>query len=421
MKFEELDVDPVFLGNIQKMGFEEMFPVQKESIPQALQGKDLVVQAKTGSGKTIGFAIPLCEAIDAQQKSVQALVLAPTRELAVQVHGEIEKLCEGTKIWSHPVYGGVSLSPQIKAIENGTQIVVGTPGRIMDLMRRGNLRFKNLKVVVLDEGDRMFDMGFRDDIEFILSETPKNRQTMLFSATVPPEIEDLIQRNLNNPQTIRIGNVETDITQVDQYYIDCDYQTRFNILCNYIEKENITQAIVFCNTKRECENLTRNLKNYKFQVHYLHGDLSQKQRDRSMELFREGKIRILIATDIAARGLDIEGVSHVINYDVPIDSKNYVHRIGRTARAGEHGIAVTFLIDKFYDDFRKINKELRLQVEPLVVETTQTYYFKRNQSNSRGRTGGRFRSGSRGSRYGNRRETRGRGYNPALGHMGTGK
>jgi ATP-dependent RNA helicase DeaD len=313
------------------------------------------------------------------------------------------------------------MGPQIRAIENGAHIIVGTPGRIMDLMRRGNLHFKNLKIAVLDEGDRMLDMGFRDDIEFILSETPEDRQTLLFSATVPPEIDFLIQRNLNNPRIIKVGKIESDITQADQYYIDCDYKARFNLLCNYIEQERIKQAIIFCNTKRECESLTRNLKKYGFKAHYLHGNLSQRQRDMSMERFREGNIKLLVATDLAARGLDIEGISHVINYDVPLNTKNYVHRIGRTARAGERGIAVTFLIDKFYEDFRRINKELRLNIEEIVVETSKTYHFERPKRTFRRPRGRRPYSGGRGrSNSSGRGRGRGRRYNPALGHMGTG-
>ena len=422
MSFDKLEINPVFLDNIRRMGFNEMFPVQRESIPQALRGEDLVVQAKTGSGKTLCFAIPVCERIDAQEKSVQALVLTPTRELAVQVHGEIEKLCEGSKIRSYPVYGGISLGPQIKAIHEGAQIIVGTPGRIMDLMRRGNLKFDFLKVAVLDEGDRMLDMGFRDDIEFILSATPKDRQTMLFSATVPPEINYLIEQNLDNPRKIRIGSIEKDVTQVDQFYVDCDFRNRFNRLCNLLVQENIQQAIIFCNTKWECDKLSRNLKRYDFRAVYLHGDLSQNQRDMAMADFRKGNMRFLVATDLAARGLDIEGISHVINYGVPKNTKDYVHRIGRTARAGEEGVAITFLMPESYDDFSRIKRELDLEVGPVVVEIRKDYYFE-NSSRGRGSGGrmfggrGRNRTTSRGN-YSVRSDNR-RGYNPALGYMGT--
>lgn len=410
MTFSELEVHPTLLENIQNLGFKEMFPVQKQSIPLALQGKDLVVQAKTGSGKTLAFAIPLCQKINPNDKYVQAIVLTPTRELAVQVHGEVHKISAGTGIKSVTVYGGTSMSHQIDALRKGAQIVVGTPGRIIDLMQRGELRFDGVKIAVLDEGDRMFDMGFKDDIEFILSTTPKSRQTLLFSATVPQEIEYLVRRNFNAPLSIKVGTIETDITQVDQFYIDCDFKDRFNKLCNLLVQGDIHQAIIFCNAKWECDKLARNLKRYEFKAMSIHGDLSQNQRDAAMDAFRSGNVQLLVATDIAARGLDISGVSHVINYHVPKDPTSYVHRIGRTARAGRPGNAITLLTPEEWESFRKIKGDFNLLIKPMEVEIKNDYYFQKHLEGGRGGPQDRrsFRGTSRGGGF-RRREGRSSG------------
>lgn len=404
MVFSKLEVNPMFLENIRKQGFEEMFPVQKEAIPLALQGDDIVVQAKTGSGKTFAFAIPLCNKIDTSKREVQAIVLTPTRELAVQVHEEIDKLCEGTKIRSVPVYGGSSMNRQIQGIRGGAQVIIGTPGRVIDLMQRGQLHLDGVRVAVLDEGDRMFDMGFKDDIEYILSKTPREKQSMLFSATVPSEIQYLIQRNFSNPKEIRIGEIQEDVTQVEQVYVDCDFKERFNKLCNFIAKENISQAIIFCNAKHECDKLARNLKRYGFGAMSLHGDLSQNQRDAAMEAFRNKEVKLLIATDLAARGLDIDGVSHVINYDVPKETNGYVHRIGRTARAGRTGMAITFLINEDWDAFRRITSDLRLQIQSLDIQIAQDYFFRRDMEGDNRRAFGGRRDGRMG--YGRDRRSR---------------
>lgn len=377
MVFSNLEIDSMFLENIKKQGFETMFPVQKESIPLALQGNDLVVQAKTGSGKTLAFAIPVCQKVDAQKREVQAIILVPTRELAVQVQEEFDKLTQGTRLKSVPVYGGTSINRQIQGIRSGSQIIVGTPGRVIDLIQRNELHLDGVSIAVLDEGDRMFDMGFKDDIEYILSRTPADKQSLLFSATVPTEIQYLIDRNFRNPKEVRVGDTSTDVTQVEQVYVDCDFKARFNKLCNYLVQEQIKQAIIFCNAKHECEKLARNLKRYDIKTMSLHGDLSQNQRDDAMDAFKEGKVQVLCATDLAARGLDIDGISHVINYDVPKETNNYVHRIGRTARAGRAGVAITFLLPEAWEFFRRITGDLKLDIKPIDIPVTKEYFFRR--------------------------------------------
>jgi ATP-dependent RNA helicase DeaD len=282
------------------------------------------------------------------------------------------------------------MNRQIQALRGGAQVVIGTPGRVIDLMQRGELHLDGVTISVLDEGDRMFDMGFKDDIEYILSTTPKEKQSMLFSATVPTEIQYLIERNFRNPKEVRIGDTSTDVTQVEQVYVDCDFKQRFNKLCNFLVQEQITQAIIFCNAKHECEKLARNLKRYEFKTMSLHGDLSQNQRDDAMDAFKDGKIQILCATDLAARGLDIDGVSHVINYDVPKETNNYVHRIGRTARAGRTGVAITFLLPEGWEFFRRITQDLKVEIKPIDVPVQREYWFRRD---SEGGPRGPYRGG----------------------------
>lgn len=343
-EFKDLDISGHLMEDIEYHGFEEMMPIQSESIPHLLEGKDIIGQAKTGSGKTLAFAIPLVEQVDPQDRDVQALVITPTRELAIQVEKEIGKIAYRKKITTLCVYGGTSINNQTQALKRGVQAVVGTPGRILDLVRRKSLRLSSTKILVLDEADRMLDMGFIDDVRKIIRETPDTRQTMLFSATMPEKVMSLageITRDALNITT----STEDDLTvdDIDQCYYEVDQDEKLDFFDDVVHMENPEKAIIFCNTKRWSETLAKILRRRKYSVKVLHGGLTQKQREYVIKGFRNNKFTFLVATDVAARGLDIDDVSHVFNYDIPREPENYVHRIGRTGRAGKTGRAISFL------------------------------------------------------------------------------
>jgi len=346
-KFSELNIKKEIKQSIKEMGFNEMFPIQEQTIPPLLEGKDLIGQAQTGTGKTIAFAIPMLEKIDLNNRWVQAIILAPTRELAVQVHDEIVKIGKHMQIRAVAVYGGVSIENQIRKIHEGAQIVIGTPGRVLDHINRRTLSLGNVKIVVLDEADRMLDMGFIEDIRKILEETPKNRQTMLFSATMPEPIVYLAAEYMK-PDYINISVSKDEITvkEIEQVWAPVSYYTKTRTIEKIMQVENVDSALIFCNTKVGVDKLVKSLRHIGIKAEGIHGNLSQTQRNRVMDGFKSGHIRVLVATDVAARGLDIKGVSHVINYNVPKDPKDYVHRIGRTGRAGMKGKAITFITDR---------------------------------------------------------------------------
>lgn len=341
--FSELNLSSEVLKAISAMGFEEPTPIQEKTIPILLSGKDVVGQAQTGTGKTAAFGIPIIERMDRTNFSVQAIILTPTRELAVQVAEEMNKLGKFKRIMALPIYGGTSIERQIKALKKGVQVVVGTPGRVIDHIERGTLRLRDVKVVVLDEADEMLDMGFVDDITKILKETPEERQTLLFSATMAEEILKISRRYMRNPEKIKIAMDTLTAPKINQIFYEVRPAEKMEALCRLIDAEASDLFLVFCHTKREVDEVASNLKLRGYEAEAIHGDFSQAQRDSVMKKFRESKIDVLVATDVAARGIDISNISHVVNYSIPQNPESYVHRIGRTGRAGREGVAITFV------------------------------------------------------------------------------
>ena len=346
-RFEELDLKPGILRAIEEMGFEEMTPIQAKAIPLILEGADVVGQAQTGTGKTAAFGIPLLMKINPKDKSLQAIVLCPTRELAIQVAEELRKLAKfmhGIKVL--PVYGGQEITKQIRSLKSGVQVIIGTPGRVMDHMRRRTVKFDDVSMVVLDEADEMLNMGFRDDIETILAEVPEQRQTVLFSATMPQPILDIAKTYQKNAQMVRVVKKELTVPKIEQYYYEVTPKNKEEVLSRLLDMYNPKLALVFCNTKKQVDELTAALQGRGYFAEGLHGDMKQQQRDRVMNNFRNGRTEILVATDVAARGIDVDNVEAVFNYDVPQDDEYYVHRIGRTGRAGREGCAFTLVTGK---------------------------------------------------------------------------
>jgi ATP-dependent RNA helicase DeaD len=341
--FEDLPLSPEVIKSIEDIGFNTLFPIQAQAIIPLLEGKDVIGQAKTGTGKTAAFGIPMVERVNPKNKRIQGIVLVPTRELAMQVADHIKQLGKYSKLKVLPIYGGQPILRQVRAIQIGVHIIVGTPGRTIDLIRRRILNLASVEFVVLDEADRMLDMGFVDDIEYILSKVPSDRQTSLFSATIDKSVIDVCDRYMENPEEILVSKDEIALSQINQFYIIVNSQNKFGILCKVLDENHIKRAIIFCRTRLGVSKLANMLKNQGYDGKELHGGFSQRQRDLVMNLFRKRKLRLLIATDVAARGLDIEGITHVINYDVPLDAKVYFHRIGRTARMGHDGTAITFV------------------------------------------------------------------------------
>src|SRR5579864_7844029 len=355
--FEAFDLDPRLLQGIKDLGFDELFPIQSEAIAPILQGRDLIGQAHTGSGKTLAYAVPMLQNIDPKQRAVQGLVLVPTRELAVQVAGEFEKLARHLGVRAVAVYGGQSINVQIDRLEDPrTKIIVATPGRLRDHLERRTARLESVKFVVLDEADRMLDMGFIDDITDILRTVPRSHQTALFSATMPDQIVRLSERYLRSPVTAFVDSDELSVDTVDQKILQLDEDDKFRTLCSLLEKDLVSRGLVFCATKIRADRLTQALQANHYDAMAIHGDLSQRQRDYAIHAFRTGKTGLLIATDVAARGLDIPKVSHVINFDMPEDPSMYFHRIGRTARAGKKGVAISFLTREDWDVFEGIRR-----------------------------------------------------------------
>lgn len=343
-KFAELGLSAEVLKAVDKMGFEEASPIQTAVIPLLLSGKDVVGQSATGSGKTAAFGIPAVEKVDPKKKVVQVLILCPTRELAVQVAEEIAKLAfYKSGVREVPIFGGQSYERQFRALEAGAQIVIGTPGRVMDHMERGTLRLDNLKMVILDECDRMLDMGFRDDIEKILSETPTGRQSLFFSATMPPAIQAMINRFLPNPEWVKIAAQAQNAPKVDQVYFEVDRRYKIDVLTRLIDLHDFRYGIIFCSTKVMVDELDEHLHARGYATDRLHGDITQAQRTRVMEKFKRRGFEFLVATDVAARGLDVDDLEVVFNFDLPNDAEDYTHRVGRTGRAGREGKAFTFV------------------------------------------------------------------------------
>ena len=368
LRFEEFEIDERILRAVEDMGFEEASPIQAQAIPELLKGKDVVGQAQTGTGKTAAYSIPLLMSIEPELKKPQAVVLCPTRELAIQVADEIRKLAKYmSDIKVLPVYGGQEIVKQIKSLKNGVQIIVGTPGRVMDHMRRKTVKFDEVKMVVLDEADEMLDMGFREDMETILAGTPDDRQTVMFSATMPKPILDIAGRFQKDPYVIKVVRKELTVENIEQFYYEVRPKNKPELLCRLIDIYNPKLSVVFCNTKRQVDELISELKGRGYFADGIHGDMKQQQRDRVMSDFRSGKTEILIATDVAARGIDVDDVDVVFNYDLPQDEEYYVHRIGRTGRAGREGVALSFVSGKEAYKLKEIERYCKTKIKAKPV------------------------------------------------------
>lgn len=364
VRFEDIKLSEEIQKGIKAMGFEEMSPIQSQAIPILLEGRDVIGQAQTGTGKTASFGIPILEKTDPSNKAIQALVLCPTRELSIQVAEEISnlgKFIKGLKVL--PVYGGQPIDRQLRALKAGVQIVIGTPGRVIDHIRRKTIKTDNIKMMVLDEADEMFDMGFRDDIELVMNTLHEERQTIFFSATMEQEIIKFATRYQENPELIKVVHKELTVPKVDQAYFELKQNMKTEILSRLIDMYNPKLTIVFCNTKKKVDELTEELQGRGYFADGLHGDLKQSQRDNVMGKFRKGTIDILVATDVAARGLDVDDIDLVINYDMPQDEEYYVHRIGRTARAGREGRAFSFVAGRDIYKLKDIQKYTKTKVE----------------------------------------------------------
>jgi ATP-dependent RNA helicase DeaD len=340
--FADLGIEVRFLKALRKMNFREPSDIQRALIPPALDGKDLLGQAKTGTGKTAAFGLPILQQLDGAQ-GLQALCLAPTRELAVQVSAELDRMAEFTKLRIVPIYGGQRMTAQRHKLGRKPHFVVGTPGRVMDFMRRGEIDISDLRFAVLDEVDRMLDIGFRDDIRAILSKIKSEHQTIFVSATLSDDVKKLARTYMHEPDEVNVSEDVLTVDTVEQSYVSVAREHKFRVLRDLLENEDIPLSIVFCNTRAMTRKLASKLHEAGIEAKEIHGDLMQRKRDKVMEWFRKHRLRVLVATDLAARGIDVSAVSHIINYDVPVDPEIYVHRIGRTARMGAKGVAITFI------------------------------------------------------------------------------
>ena len=363
VRFEEMGLSEEIQKAVRYMGFEEASPIQAKAIPAMISGIDLIGQAQTGTGKTAAFGIPLLEKVDPKLKKLQAIVLCPTRELAIQVADEIRNLSRymhGIKVL--PIYGGQDIVKQIRSLKSGTQIVIGTPGRVMDHMRRKTMKMDFVHTVVLDEADEMLNMGFREDIEFVLSGVPEERQTVLFSATMPKPIMEITKKFQNNAKVIKVTKKELTVPNIEQYYYDVKPKKKEEVLSRLLDIYSPRLSVVFCNTKKQVDLLVNALLGRGYFAAGLHGDMKQEQRDRVMQGFRTGKTEILVATDVAARGIDVDEVEAVFNYDLPQDDEYYVHRIGRTGRAGREGRAFSFVSGKEVYKLKEIQRYCKTKI-----------------------------------------------------------
>ena len=363
VRFEEMGLSEEIQKAVRYMGFEEASPIQAKAIPAMISGIDLIGQAQTGTGKTAAFGIPILEKVDPKLKKLQAIVLCPTRELAIQVADEIRNLSRymhGIKVL--PIYGGQDIVKQIRSLKSGTQIVIGTPGRVMDHMRRKTMKLDFVHTVVLDEADEMLNMGFREDIEFVLSGVPEERQTVLFSATMPKPIMEITKKFQNNAKVIKVTKKELTVPNIEQYYYDVKPKKKEEVLFRLLDIYSPRLSVVFCNTKKQVDLLVNALLGRGYFAAGLHGDMKQEQRDRVMQGFRTGKTEILVATDVAARGIDVDEVEAVFNYDLPQDDEYYVHRIGRTGRAGREGRAFSFVSGKEVYKLKEIQRYCKTKI-----------------------------------------------------------
>ncbi|WOF16586.1 DEAD/DEAH box helicase [Methanoplanus sp. FWC-SCC4] len=363
LKFNELNISDEILRAIEDMGFEEPTPIQQLSIPLIMSGIDVTGQAQTGTGKTAAFAIPVIEKIDSDNCHVQAIVLSPTRELTIQIAEEFNRLLKYRRdVRVIPIYGGQPIERQISALNKGVQVIIGTPGRVMDHLKRGTLKLSGVSTIVLDEADQMLDMGFKEDLEDILQYTPGDRQTILFSATMPKPILKISKAFQKNPEFLKLNTKELTVPSIEQSYIELREKEKLEVLCRLIDINGPGLSMIFCNTKRRVDEISSSIRSRGYFAEGLHGDLKQSQRDNVMNKFRNGSIDILIATDVAARGIDVDDIDTVYNYDVPQDVEYYVHRIGRTGRAGKTGRAYTFVGPRETNKLRMIQKVANVKI-----------------------------------------------------------
>ncbi|MBT2571730.1 DEAD/DEAH box helicase [Planococcus sp. ISL-110] len=369
VKFSELNISETTLKSVKRMGFEEATPIQEGTIRLGMEGKDIIGQAQTGTGKTTAFGIPLIEKIDTKDGNVQGLIIAPTRELAIQVSEELYRLGQDKNVRILSVYGGQEISRQIRALKNRPQIIVGTPGRLLDHINRRTLKLDNVNTLILDEADEMLNMGFIEDIQTIMSSVPDTRQTLLFSATMPDAIRRIAEKFMKTPEIVKIKSKEMTVENIEQFYVKAVEREKFDVLSRLLNVQQPELAIIFGRTKRRVDELAKALNIRGYLAEGIHGDLSQAKRMSVLKQFKAGKIDILVATDVAARGLDISGVSHVYNFDIPQDPESYVHRIGRTGRAGKKGVAVTFVTPREMSYLAIVERTTKKKMEALVPPT----------------------------------------------------
>lgn len=368
IRFEELSLDPRIMRAVTDMGFEAASPIQAQAIPVQMEGRDMIGQAQTGTGKTAAFGIPMLQGIDPDNRKTQAIILCPTRELAIQVAEELRRLSKymaGIKVL--PVYGGQEIIKQIRSLKGGVQIIVGTPGRVMDHMRRKTIRTDEIHTVVLDEADEMLNMGFLEDMETILGEMPKERQTVMFSATMPKEIAEIARKFQKDPEMVKVVKKELTVPEVTQYYYEVKSRNKVEVMCRLLDMYSPKLSVVFCNTKNQVDELVQALQGRGYFAEGLHGDLKQEQRDRVMDSFRNGATEILVATDVAARGIDVDDVEAVFNFDIPQDNEYYVHRIGRTGRAGRVGRAFSLAVGSEVYKLRDIQRFCKTKIIPQAI------------------------------------------------------
>jgi ATP-dependent RNA helicase DeaD len=368
-KFEDLGLSQATLEAVLKMGFEEATPIQAETIPMGLANKDLIGQAQTGTGKTAAFGIPLVEKVDVTKDAIQGIIIAPTRELAIQVSEELYKIGSGKRVRVLSIYGGQDISRQIRSLKKYPHIIVGTPGRVLDHINRKTMRLDTVNTVILDEADEMLNMGFIEDIETILASTPSERQTLLFSATMPAPIQRMAEKFMKDPQIVRVKMKEMTVPAIEQFYLEVMEKNKFDVLTRLLDIQSPELAIIFGRTKRRVDELSEALTLRGYTAEGIHGDLTQAKRMQVLRKFKEGSIDVLVATDVAARGLDISGVTHVYNFDIPQDPESYVHRIGRTGRAGKSGMALTFITPREKSYLAVLERTTKRKMERMTAPT----------------------------------------------------
>lgn len=369
-KFEDLRLGKELLRAVEEIGFEEMTPIQAKAIPLILEGKDVIGQAQTGTGKTLAFGLPILESIHTKMKKIQAIILCPTRELAIQVAEELKSVLKFKRdVVILAVYGGQPIDRQIRILKSGAHIVIGTPGRTIDHINRGTLKLDTVQTVVLDEADEMLNMGFIDDVELILKKTPKERQTLLFSATMPKPILDLTRKYQKDPEYVRVVHKQLTVPNVEQYYFEVKESVKLDVLCRLIDMYGLKSSLVFCNMKRRVDDVVMHLEARGYSALGLHGDMTQPQRTHAMDRFKKNASEILVATDVAARGIDVENIEAVFNYDIPQDEEYYVHRVGRTARAGKKGLAFTFVAGREIYQLRDIESYASTKITRRSIPT----------------------------------------------------